>query len=229
MCVILNTRGGRATQFFVWESQVARKVRKVGRPTGSNREETISRAINSARKLFNERGYSATTLKDVGLDMGVTHATLYLYFDSKVDLYCKTVEVTQELLRPGFEEVLAKDLSCKEKLIQLLRVAMVDIDGDSSRSSFMAGVPIDLMRHQELRDALDYKRNKMAQTLLSLFEEGIASGEVVAEATAEDLLVLFMGGLLGMNIFHQGGQIGSVNKALELFVSMFDQGVFAGD
>ena len=187
----------------------------------------MTRAISSARKLFSERGYAGTTLKDISRDMGVTHATLYLYFDSKVDLYCQTIDATQELLRPDFDAVLATDRPCKEKLVALLRIALGDINTDGSGSPFLAGVPVELMRHEELREVIDYKKNKMALTLLSLFNDGLASGEVVADATAEDLLVLFMGGLLGMNVFHQGGQIGSVEKALELFIQMFDQGVFA--
>lgn len=206
---------------------MTQKVRKVGRPAGSSREETIGRAISSARKLFTERGYSGTTLKDISRDMGVTHATLYLYFDSKVDLYCQTVYASQDLLRPDFGAVLATDLPCKEKLARLLRVALSDFDNGSGISNFLAGVPLELMRHQELRDVIDYKQNDMALTLLSLFNEGIASGEIIADATAEDLMVLFMGGVLGMNVFHQGGQIGSLESALDMFIDMFDQGVFA--
>lgn len=203
------------------------KPRKVGRPSGSSREDTITRAINSARKLFAAKGYGGTTLKDISRDMGVTHATLYLYFDSKVDLYCQTIDATQQLLRPDFEAVLATDQTCKQKLISLLRIALGGIDKDNSGSLFMAGVPVDLMRHEELREVIDYKKNKMALTLLTLFSEGLASGEVIADATAEDLMVLFMGSLLGMRVFHQGGQIGSVENALDLFIQMFDQGVFA--
>lgn len=205
---------------------MTQKVRKVGRPTGSSREDTVARAIASARKLFTERGYSGTTLQDISRDMGVTRATLYLYFDSKVDLYCQTIDATQELLRPGFEAVLAEDLTCKAKLVGLLRVALGDLDNESSGSPFMAGVPLELMRHEELRAAIDYKENKLALTLLKLFDEGLANGEITADANAEDLMVLFMGGLMGMNVFHQGGQIGSIDKAFELFITMFDQNIF---
>ncbi len=208
---------------------MARKVRKLGRPAGSSREDTIARALVSARRLFATKGYAGTTLKDVAHDMGVTHATLYRYFDSKVDLYCQTIDATQELLRPEFEAVLSMEGSCKQRLIELLRVALGDRDPESGRSAFLAAVPIELMRHDDLRRAIDYEQNRMAQTLLTLFSEGLDRGEIVADATAEDLMVLFMGGLLGMNVFHQGGRIGSMEKVFELFVSMFDHGVFAVD
>ncbi|WP_279248813.1 TetR/AcrR family transcriptional regulator [Candidatus Marimicrobium litorale] len=54
------------------------KRKKMGRPAGANREETIARAIASARRLFIAHGYGGATLKDISRDMGVTHATLYL-------------------------------------------------------------------------------------------------------------------------------------------------------
>ncbi|MEM9256782.1 MAG: TetR/AcrR family transcriptional regulator [Pseudomonadota bacterium] len=201
--------------------------RKLGRPAGSNRQDTIARALDSARRLFTERGYGGTTLKDISRDMGVTHATLYLYFDSKVDLYCQTIEATQALLRPAFEAVLSKDLPCKQKLVDLLQVALEDIADTSGGSPFLAGVPLELTRHAELREAIDYQQNGMALTLLALFNDGLDSGEIIADASAEDLMVLFMGSLLGMNLFHRGGQIGSMDTAFALFTTMFDQGVFA--
>jgi AcrR family transcriptional regulator len=183
------------------------KRKKMGRPAGANREETIARAIASARRLFIAHGYGGATLKDISRDMGVTHATLYLYFDSKVDLYCQTIDATQELLRPDFEAVLNQNLPCKEKLIQLLQV----------------------MRHAKLRTVIDYKTNRMALTLLALFREGLDSGEIVATATPEDLMVLFMGGLLGMRTLQQGGQIGSMENAFHLFIAMLDRGIFSSN
>ncbi len=220
---------GRATFALQPAHIMQNKSKKMGRPVGANREETIARAIASARKLFIAHGYGGATLKDISRDMGVTHATLYLYFDSKVDLYCQTIDATQELLRPDFEAVLNQSLPCKEKLIQLLQVALGDVDTESGASSFLAGVPLELMRHAELRTVIDYKTNRMALTLLALFREGLDSGEIIATATPEDLMVLFMGGLLGMRTLQQGGQIGSMENAFHLFIAMLDHGIFSSD
>jgi AcrR family transcriptional regulator len=55
----------------------------------------------SALELFVERGYAATRLEDVARRAGVSKGTLYLYFDSKVELF---KAVVREGLVPALEE-----------------------------------------------------------------------------------------------------------------------------
>ncbi len=43
--------------------------------------------LNAAIELFRDRGYEATRLEDVADKAGVSKATIYLYFDSKEDLF----------------------------------------------------------------------------------------------------------------------------------------------
>lgn len=46
----------------------------------------------AALELFSEKGFSATRLDEVARRAGVAKGTLYLYFDSKQDLFIKVVE-----------------------------------------------------------------------------------------------------------------------------------------
>ena len=56
---------------------------RVGRPPGSNREETIARLVTAAQQHFGERGFSGARMVDIASDAGVTHSSIYQYFSSK--------------------------------------------------------------------------------------------------------------------------------------------------
>ena len=52
----------------------------------AHKEETRRKLIASARRLFAERGFQATSAADVAADAGVTERTLFRYFSSKAAL-----------------------------------------------------------------------------------------------------------------------------------------------
>ena len=55
--------------------------------------------VTTAKTLFAERGYRATTMDDIALAAGVTKPLVYQHFSSKRDLYQELVDsVAQELL-----------------------------------------------------------------------------------------------------------------------------------
>lgn len=49
-------------------------------------EETKGRIISSARKLFNKKGFEATSVREITEAAGCAKGTFYLYFETKTDL-----------------------------------------------------------------------------------------------------------------------------------------------
>src|SRR5262245_24540131 len=47
---------------------------------------TRARVLEEAARLFADRGYSHTRLKDIAASFGVTHAALYYHFEHKEDI-----------------------------------------------------------------------------------------------------------------------------------------------
>lgn len=51
------------------------------------------RAMDSAERLFGRRGYTAVTLRDIGTDLGLSHASLYYHFPGgKEELFVAVTE-----------------------------------------------------------------------------------------------------------------------------------------
>jgi AcrR family transcriptional regulator len=57
----------------------------------SHRLNVRRRIIDSARKLFNRRGFDNVSIKDIMAGAGLTHGGFYAHFDSKSDLYAEVL------------------------------------------------------------------------------------------------------------------------------------------
>jgi AcrR family transcriptional regulator len=59
-------------------------------PAG-HREQTRERIIQSARRLFNRRGFESVSVNEIMADAGLTRGGFYSYFESKNDLYVEAL------------------------------------------------------------------------------------------------------------------------------------------
>lgn len=58
----------------------------MARTVGSAAEETRERILDVARRLFVERGYAGTSIRDIAEDLRMTKGSLYYHFSSKEEL-----------------------------------------------------------------------------------------------------------------------------------------------
>src|SRR6266849_8715257 len=60
-------------------------------PTG-HRDEIRRKIIQSARRLFNRRGFENVSVNEIMAASGLTRGGFYGYFKSKSDLYCEVLD-----------------------------------------------------------------------------------------------------------------------------------------
>jgi AcrR family transcriptional regulator len=86
------------------------------------KESRPAELIAAALDLFVERGYAATRLDEVAARAGVSKGTLYLYFESKEDLFKAVVRETIVPLLEEYQRGVARsDASSAELLAAFLR------------------------------------------------------------------------------------------------------------
>ena len=59
----------------------------INMPRTKRGKETLNSILNSAIQLFYEKGYHATSVKEITSLAGVASGTFYIYFESKYCLY----------------------------------------------------------------------------------------------------------------------------------------------
>jgi AcrR family transcriptional regulator len=77
--------------------------------------------IDAAAKLFSERGYSSTTIRDIGAQAGLNHATTNYYFRGKAAVLFAIYQEALDGFFAGLKTVTGRP---DEALAQLVRVAV---------------------------------------------------------------------------------------------------------
>lgn len=62
------------------------------------RDEVRKKIVEEASALFLNKGYSATTMEEIAVRLGVTKAAIYQYYKSKVDLFAAVAEFQRQEL-----------------------------------------------------------------------------------------------------------------------------------
>lgn len=199
---------------------------RVGRPKGSNKEETLAKLLLEARRQFAEKGYSQTTFKDIGQALGVSHAALYAYFPSKKELYWATLADAQAVLIPHYQAAFSIEGSLRQRIRHILLATAAEHDKDSSITGLLAAVPIEIRRHPELFNANDNGNNVLLQVLEALVEEAKKTGEIRLDASASDLVATLLGGSVGVALFQYGMQKPDLTRTMEVFVALIEARLF---
>lgn len=78
-------------------------LQKQGRSRRTNPSVRIELILDEALQLFAERNYLSVTTRDVAEACGVNVALIYYYFDSKEQLFLRTIEHVHNRLRLDFD------------------------------------------------------------------------------------------------------------------------------
>ncbi|WP_329240440.1 TetR/AcrR family transcriptional regulator [Actinoallomurus sp. NBC_01490] len=145
--------------------------------TTSARAERRAELLAAAAQVFAERGYTATTVREVADAAGILGGSLYYHFDSKESMVEEILSTFLDDMWAGFDRILAAGLGARETLealvaesfrcIDVYRPAVVIYQKESrylaatwERFGYLAE---SWRRHQEM--------------WLGLIERGIAEGE----------------------------------------------------
>ena len=72
--------------------------RREHRTQAERSEETVGRLVATARELFAERGFAATSIEDIVRSAGVTRGALYHHFADKTELFRAVFEAEERAL-----------------------------------------------------------------------------------------------------------------------------------
>jgi AcrR family transcriptional regulator len=132
--------------------------------------------LRAAARLFRERGFGDTGMRDIAAAAELSPANLYHYFDGKNDLlfYCQDRAVDRMLA--AVVSARRATASAPERL-QLVLTAHLQTLLDEIEGA-TAHLQIDALSPR-LRTAIVRKRDRYEQALRRIISEGIESGELV--------------------------------------------------
>lgn len=148
----------------------------LSKPDAERKLSVRDKLLREATKLFNRKGYAATTVREIVAAAGVSKPVLYYYYGNKEGIYL-------ELMREAFAKVevllaslLAKKGKPTEKLLHFC---------DQAFSLFLENIQVVRIMYSIYYGPpqgapffdFDYYHLKIQETIRLLVEEGIRQGE----------------------------------------------------
>jgi AcrR family transcriptional regulator len=160
-----------------------------------HRAETKSKIIDSARRLFNRRGFENVSVTQIMAGAGLTHGGFYSYFKSKSDLYAEVLDCF--FTNPQWEhcwEGVEVDLSKGDVGPQIIEAYLSRQHfEDVENSCPMVALPTDVSRSGiSARAAFE----TVFRAMVSVLERSVVPNGRPRRATAQAAAAMCIGGMI---------------------------------
>jgi len=163
-------------------------------PAGHH-EQIRRKIVDSARRLFNRKGFGAASITEVMQNAGLTHGGFYSYFQSKSDLYREAVNcfLTDPEWKNCWEgvhvDLSATDVGAQIVNAYLSRQHLEDIEN----SCPMVALPTDVARSDEAtRQAFE----TVFRAMVSVLERSLPGKRTKSRVRAQAIAALSIGGMV---------------------------------
>lgn len=151
------------------------------------------RILQRALALFSEKGYDATSVREICEAAGVTKPTLYHFYGSKEGVYRSIVDGALDRFRADLLRALSGDGSLRECLSRTARAYVDAAVREPDLARFLMALIHNAPRSAPATDFVGFYQGILEQ-LAHVIDAAVARGEVAAGPTPIRLLV-FMGAL----------------------------------
>jgi AcrR family transcriptional regulator len=151
-------------------------VRSASAPGRDEASETAARILDAAVAVFSRYGFRRASVDDVAREAGVAKGTIYLYHESKEELFRAVTQVVADRLLAGAGEARAAKAPAAEKLRLLLEAKFLYLFDVVTRSPHAAEL-LD-SKGRLAADVFETADRKYHALIGAVISEGVESGQV---------------------------------------------------
>lgn len=131
--------------------------------------------VGAAARLFGQRGYHGTSMRDLAAELGLMGSSLYSHVASKQELLVEVVESGAALFQESAEKALAGEGTATDRLARFVagHIDVVEDNVDAIRTFLNEANALE----PEYRERILAARDRYESAFRSLLAEGAASGE----------------------------------------------------
>lgn len=151
---------------------------------------TRADVVAAAGRLFAERGYHGTSMRDLGKELGLLGSSLYAHVDSKQDLLVDVVEEGASLFEASARHALEADGNAAERLERLIagHIDVVLDNIDISRTFLNEARVLDADHRDRVIDARDHYE----KAFRSVVRQGVIDGSFRADLDAKTTSIFIL-------------------------------------
>lgn len=170
---------------------------KIRQRKNSTRKETI---IETAARLFRERGFSATSMRDLAEQVGVEAASLYNHISSKAEILQELCFKVANKFMSHIDKVDAEDIPAIKKIEAILRFLIQQMVHHYEE------VYVSDREWKHLTDPylsnIQTQRRAYRQRIASIIEEGIRKNEI-KKIDAPTAVLIMLHAVSGIESWHR--------------------------
>jgi AcrR family transcriptional regulator len=148
------------------------------------------RLLESAKRLFSQRGYYATSVEDIVEIAGFSKGTFYFYFKSKEELFKSLVEEMHLNIVKRLEGFLERELPLEDALIEHAKVFLEDIYQNRHIAQIFLFQLVGTT--EEFRELYYTKVAHLREMLTKMVNKAIQRGEITYK-NPENIVNLYSG------------------------------------
>ncbi|AKL93682.1 transcriptional regulator TetR family [Clostridium aceticum] len=149
--------------------------------------------LEAALKAFKQHGFYEAKISDIAKEAGIGKGTVYEYFDSKKQLFERSILYITEQYIEGAREIIKKEKKLKEKLVLL-----AGYHGKFVEKYVQAG-ELMFSKNSVISEELVYKileaKNILYGFIDALIEEGVDHGELRGDIDKKIMLLTLWGAI----------------------------------
>src|SRR5216683_4608928 len=173
--------------------------------------------VKAAKKLMWERGYEATSPRDLLEESGAGQGSLYHHFKGKMDLASVALGEVSDEMRELARETVGTDGSALDRVFRYLDVSRDGLKG-CRMGRFAAESSI---AEASLRKPFERYFRELQQILAAALREAQADGEIAKRLDASELALMFItvvqGGFVVSRVYRDRN---AINRATEMAKSL---------
>ena len=192
-------------------------------------ETTLEKIKLISIKLFNQKSYEGTSLKDIFNLIGISAPSFYYYYSSKKDLYMELLKEADETHEKVFMETLAKnkEKSGKKQLEELIRLYWNFKALNPEMAEFVAKntmFPPFEFKDEILTMLKSYYLNYYNH-VLEIINKGVDEDEISKEVKPEYIAKMFFQMLLGSYLNMSQVNEADFDERVEMNIKIMFEGI----
>jgi AcrR family transcriptional regulator len=132
--------------------------------------------INSAIRVFREKGYAATSIQDIVTDSGIGRATFYLFFKNKDEIF---MDCFDRLFSELYKEVLEEIKREQDRLVRLqkrARIFLCSYEKWADAMNLLRGAS--LSKYPVFQEKLNQVMKQIVEPVVRDVEKAVQSGQI---------------------------------------------------
>ncbi|WP_206524213.1 TetR/AcrR family transcriptional regulator [Lujinxingia sediminis] len=144
----------------------------------SGLNENAARILIAAARLFSQKGYAATSVREIVQEAEVTNPMLYYYFESKEGVFQRLLTFVVDALHQAIEDAIANHTTTYARLDAIAHTFFDGVEIAPELVRFVYAVLFGPVQSRPVADIVCVQQ-KTHGLLRQVFDDGIAHGELV--------------------------------------------------